>query len=64
MVQLVPEQQELAIEAVPDAFKPAAGAWGRKGSTLVRLEAAPEEWVARTIEWAWENRKAANRRGK
>ena len=39
MVALLPEQQEMAIEAEPDAFRPAAGAWGRKGSTLVRLDA-------------------------
>ena len=36
MVVLLPEQQELAMEAEPEAFKPAAGAWGRGGSTLVR----------------------------
>ena len=37
MVSLLPEQQELAMEAEPDSFKPAAGAWGRSGSTLVAL---------------------------
>ena len=36
-VMLLPEQQELAIEAEPEAFKPAAGAWGRGGSTVVAL---------------------------
>src|SRR4029453_4247341 len=38
-VNLFPEQQELAMDAEPEAFKPASGAWGRGGSTLVRLEA-------------------------
>ena len=33
-VMLLPEQQELAMEAEPDAFSPAAGAWGRGGSTV------------------------------
>ena len=31
MVSLLPDQQELAIEAEPAAFRPAAGAWGRGG---------------------------------
>jgi hypothetical protein len=61
MVQLVPEQQALAMDAEP-AFRPAAGAWGRKGCTLVKLDAVPDEWLERTLRWAWENRVAANRR--
>ena len=44
MVKLTPEQQEMLIAAEPAAFKPAAGAWGRRGSTHVRLAA-----VDRTI---------------
>ncbi len=56
MVQLMPEQQELAIAAEPDAFRPASGAWGRGGSTLVRLAAVSDEWLARTLEWAWRKR--------
>ena len=39
MVKLTPEQQEMLIAAEPAAFKPAAGAWGRRGSTHVRLAA-------------------------
>lgn len=56
MVALLPEQQDLAIAAEPDAFKPAAGAWGRGGSTLVRLDAVSDEWLERTLRWAWEKR--------
>nr|MDQ4088200.1 MmcQ/YjbR family DNA-binding protein [Pseudomonadota bacterium] len=37
MAVLEPEQQALAAAAEPEAFRPAAGAWGRRGSTLVRL---------------------------
>ena len=62
MVQLLPEQQELAIEAEPETFRPAGGAWGRKGATLVRLETVPAEWLERMLRWAWENRVAKNRR--
>jgi len=56
MAGLLPEQQELAIEAEPEAFKPASGAWGRGGSTLVRLDKVSEEWLARALDWAWEKR--------
>ncbi|HST35718.1 MAG TPA: MmcQ/YjbR family DNA-binding protein [Allosphingosinicella sp.] len=55
-VMLLPEQQELAMEAVPEAFGPAAGAWGRGGSTVVSLAAVSDEWLERTLEWAWAKR--------
>ena len=55
-VMLLPEQQELAMDAEPDAFSPAAGAWGRSGSTMVRLDAVSDEWLERTLEWAWRRR--------
>jgi hypothetical protein len=58
MVQLMPEQHELAIDAEPDAFRPASGAWGRGGSTLVRLDAVSDEWLERALEWAWRKRAA------
>jgi len=56
MVALLPEQQELAIEAEPDSFKPAAGAWGRGGSTLVRLDRVSDAWLERALGWAWQKR--------
>jgi len=59
MVGLLPEQQELAIEAEPDAFRPAAGAWGRGGSTLVVLDKVSRDWLERSIEWAWRKRAPA-----
>jgi hypothetical protein len=40
MVKLTPEQQEVLLTAEPAMFKPAAGAWGRRGCTHVRLQAA------------------------
>ena len=61
MVQLLPEQQELAIDAEPETFRPAAGAWGRKGATLIRLELVPADWLERSLRWAWENRETKNR---
>jgi hypothetical protein len=62
MVSLHPEQQELAMEAEPEAFKPAAGAWGRSGSTLVTLSLVSDEWLERTLDWAWAKRAPAKLR--
>jgi hypothetical protein len=62
MVALLPEQQQLAMDAEPDAFKPAAGAWGRGGSTLVSLAMVSDEWLERTLEWAWAKRAPAKLR--
>ena len=56
MVSLLPEQQELAIAAAPEAFRPAAGAWGRGGSTLIRLDTVSDEWLERALDWAWAKR--------
>jgi hypothetical protein len=35
-VKLTPEQQQIPLGAEPAVFKPAAGAWGRRGWTHVR----------------------------
>jgi hypothetical protein len=59
MVQLLAEQQELAMAAEPDSFRPAAGAWGRAGATLMRLDCVSEEWMERTLDWAWRKRAPA-----
>ncbi len=59
MVSLLPEQQELAIAAEPEAFRPAAGAWGRGGSTLVTLSRVSGDWLERGLEWAWRRRAPA-----
>lgn len=36
-LKLRPATQEMVIDAKPDVFSPAAGAWGRSGWTLVKL---------------------------
>ena len=61
-VMLLPEQQELAMEAEPEAFSPAAGAWGRNGSTMVRLGAVSDDWLERALHWAWLKRAPGTRR--
>jgi hypothetical protein len=55
-VGLLPEQQEDFISLAPEAFKPAAGAWGRGGSTLVKLEAVPEDLLEAALATAWRKR--------
>jgi hypothetical protein len=62
-VMLFPEQQELAMEAEPAAFTPAAGAWGRGGSTMVSLARVSDEWLERVLEWAWAKRAPAGLKG-
>jgi hypothetical protein len=55
MVKLTPDQQALFVRTEPDVFQPVNGAWGRRGSTYVRLEAATEAAVRQALEAAWRN---------
>jgi hypothetical protein len=52
MVALSPEEQQNYLAAAPDAFSPAAGAWGRQGATMVRLPAAKKTVVKKAMETA------------
>ena len=52
MVKLSPQQQELFLR-VDAAFAPAAGAWGRQGSTLVRLDAVRADLLHDALTAAW-----------
>ena len=56
LAALMPEQQEDFMTLAPDAFKPAAGAWGRGGSTLVRLDSVPEDLLEAALAAAWRKR--------
>ena len=53
MVKLSPEQQQNYLDAAPDVFEPANGAWGRGGATMVRLKAAKKAIVTKAMETAW-----------
>lgn len=55
VVRLRPDQQADFIEADPDTFVPVKGAWGRTGSTCVRLRGASATTVRLAIETAWAN---------
>jgi hypothetical protein len=46
MVILPPEEQERLVRVQPKTFAPAKGAWGRSGSTSVRLDAVDEPDIA------------------
>ncbi|MFL6856628.1 MAG: MmcQ/YjbR family DNA-binding protein [Allosphingosinicella sp.] len=56
MVALMPEQQEDFVALAPAAFRPANGAWGRRGSTLVRLDAVASEALEQALAAAWRRR--------
>ena len=55
MVTLTPDQQEQFTRAHPDAFAPESGAWGRAGSTRVRLASVDEETLGEVVTLAWQN---------
>lgn len=65
MVKLTPEQQERVMREHPAMFHPAAGAWGRQGSTMVTFAHATEEMVGEAMTLAWQNlaRAAKNESG-
>jgi hypothetical protein len=53
MVKLTPEEQATIIAAQPEAFHPASGAWGQRGSTIVRLRQAKVLTVRQALLSAW-----------
>ncbi len=57
MVALTPDQQELFMRQDPKSFVPASGAWGRGGSTMVRLAAVDEDTLGEAMTLAWQNAK-------
>ena len=61
MVKLTPEQQQELTHDEPETFIPAAGAWGRQGSTTVRLKSATKTTLLRALEAAWRNTAPRNR---
>lgn len=56
MVILPPEEQERLVRARPKVFAPAQGAWGRSGSTFVRLELVDRATLQSVMEIAWRKR--------
>jgi hypothetical protein len=54
MAGLTPEQQADFIARAPETFVPAAGAWGRGGSTMIVLKNAEPEVVGEAVTMAWQ----------
>jgi hypothetical protein len=55
MVKLTPEQQDRFMREHPTMFHPAAGAWGRQGSTMVTFAHATEDVLGEAMTMAWQN---------
>jgi hypothetical protein len=53
MVKLPQLLQSAVMTQYPEAITPAAGAWGRGGSTLVRVDLVAEALLADLIVSAW-----------
>lgn len=54
-LMLTPAQQKQFMNDYPDSFKPAAGAWGVGGATLVHLPGVDEEALGEAITLSWKN---------
>ena len=55
MVKMSPQQQAQFLKSHPEVFSPSTGAWGRQGSTSVRLKAATKSLVRDALKAAWRN---------
>lgn len=55
MIKLNPEQQNELLCTGPEVFRPAAGAWGESGSTVVLLSAISATALRPILRRAWEN---------
>ena len=55
MVKLTPDQQQRFVSAHPATFAPEKGAWGRGGSTSVRLDSVDEDTLGEAMTRAWQN---------
>ncbi len=59
MVRLTPTEQRKRVRSAGHVFVPVPGAWGRKGSTRVQLQAVEEETLASALAAAWSTQDAA-----
>jgi hypothetical protein len=56
MVVLPPDEQQRLIKAHPKIFTAAKGAWGKQGSTTVRLARVDKATLQSVLEIAWRNK--------
>lgn len=64
MVVVPPEDQARLIKSHPKVFAPAKGAWGKQGSTTVRLDAVDHVTLKSALETAWRCRRDRRSRPK
>lgn len=57
VVVLPPEEQARLLDAHPKVFTPAKGAWGKRGCTIVRLEAVNRSTLRSALQVAWRRRR-------
>jgi hypothetical protein len=57
MVVLPAEEQARFVREHPKAFVPAKSAWGRRGSTTVRLELVDKATLKSALEIAWRTKR-------
>lgn len=62
MVKLSPDEQHGFCHMHPEAFVPVKGAWGRQGSTSVRLEAVKSAVLEEALQVAWRNASKAKKK--
>jgi hypothetical protein len=55
MVKLTASQQAAFVKGAPAVFAPVPGAWGRRGSTHVRLRTATHKVLQPALLAAWRN---------
>jgi|SRR5438045_3014432 len=55
VVKLTRAEQKQLVRSEPEVFKPAIGAWGRRGYTRVHLSAAKIDTVREALIAAWRN---------
>jgi len=56
VVILPPEDKARLIKSHPTVFAPAKGAWGKRGSTTVKLEAVDKGTLQAALKIAWKNK--------
>lgn len=52
---LTADQQSELIGSNPEMFDPVKGGWGKRGSTIVLLEAAKRNVIESAMKIAWQN---------
>ncbi|MDQ2842260.1 MAG: MmcQ/YjbR family DNA-binding protein [Acidobacteriota bacterium] len=63
MVKLSQEHQDCFVQSQPNVFVPVKGAWGRQGSTSVRLAAMDANTLEQALRLAWSTAGLASKAG-